>query len=124
MMRQVLVNTRTGDAVATDLEVARSQWERMRGLLGRDGLDVGGGMRFDGTNSIHMMFMRFPIDVLYLDRNDRVVKVVHDLAPWRFSAAWRAKATIELPAGTLRAHGIEVGDVLETRAAEPAGSAS
>lgn len=123
-MRQVLVNTRTGDAIATDLEVARTQWERMRGLLGRDGLATGGGMRFDGTNSIHMFFMRFPIDVLYLDRNDRVVKIVRDLAPWRFSAAWRAKATIELPAGTLRAHGVEVGDIVESRIVEPAARAS
>lgn len=121
-MLQVLVNARTGDTVATDLEVARSQWQRMRGLLGRDGLASGGGMRFDGTNSIHMMFMRFPIDVLYLDRNHRVVKLVHELAPWRFSAAWRAKATIELPAGTLRAHGVEVGDIIESHAAGLAAS--
>ncbi len=87
----------------------------MRGLLGRAGLEAGGGMRFDGTNSIHMLFMRFPIDVLYLDRDGRVVKLVHNLAPWRFSAAWRAKVTIELPAGALRRHGIEVGDTIETR---------
>ncbi len=112
-MRQVLVNVRTGDAVSTDLEVARTQWQRMRGLLGRRGLEAGGGMRFDGTNSIHMFFMRFPIDVLYLDREGRVVKLVHNLAPWRLSAAWRAKVTIELPAGSLRSHGVQVGDLIE-----------
>lgn len=120
MERQVLVNTRTGEPVATDLEVARSQRERTRGLLGRTGLAEGGGMRFDGTNSIHMFFMRFPIDVVYLDRRGRVIKLVHDLAPWRMSAAWRARTTIELPAGTIRRCALEVGDFLETRAVEGA----
>ncbi len=119
-MRQVLVNLRTGEPIATDLEVARSPWKRMRGLLGRRALAPGGGMRFDGTNSIHMLFMRFAIDVLYLDRTGRAVKLVHSLAPWRFSAAWRAKATVELPAGTLRQYGVAVGDMIEARSAEAA----
>lgn len=119
-MRHVLVDARNGARVASDLEFARSMWERSRGLLGRHGLAEGGGMRFDNTNSIHMLFMRFAIDVVYLDRNDRVLKVVHDLAPWRFSSHFRAKTTIELPAGTLRRHDVQVGDVLELRPAEVA----
>jgi uncharacterized membrane protein (UPF0127 family) len=113
--RQSLVIARTGEAVATDLEVARSHWQRMRGLLGRDGLPPGGGIRFDGTNSIHMAFMKFPIDVLYLDRAGRVVKMVHHLRPWRFSASRRAKVTIELPAGTLQSLDIRPGDEIEAR---------
>lgn len=119
MDRERLVVVRTGEVLGDQIEVARSHWERMRGLLGRDGLAPGGGMRFDGTNSIHMAFMRFPIDVLYLDRAGRVVKLVHDLAPWRFSAARRAKVTIELPARTLRGLDIQVGDHVEARAGTP-----
>ena len=114
-MRQLLVNVRTGEAIATDLEVARSLWQRTRGLLGRSGLPAGAGMRFDGTNSIHMLGMRFAIDVLYADHEGRVVKLVHHLAPWRFSAARRASMTIELPAGTLRQHDVQVGDRVEAR---------
>jgi hypothetical protein len=117
MERQTLIIARTGAPLATNLEVARSHWERMRGLLGRDSLPPGGGMRFDGTNSIHMAFMRFAIDVLYLDRFGRVVKMVHHLPPWRFSASRRAKVTIELPAGTLLALDVRVGDQIEARAA-------
>lgn len=119
-MRHVLVDARNGACVASDLELARSMWARSRGLLGRSGLPEGGGMRFDGTNSIHMLFMRFAIDVAYLDRDGRVLKVVHDLSPWRFSSHFRAKTTIELPAGTLRRHDVRVGDVLELRPAEVA----
>ena len=115
MDRETLVNTRTGEVVGAGIEVARSHWQRMRGLLGRDGLPTGGGMRFDGTSSIHMAFMRFPIDVLYLDRRGRTVKLVHDLKPWRLSAARGAKVTIELPAGTLRALDIRAGDQIEAQ---------
>jgi uncharacterized membrane protein (UPF0127 family) len=116
MDRESLIIVRTGEVLGDNIEVARSHWERMRGLLGRDGLAPGGGMRFDGTNSIHMAFMRFPIDVVYLDRAGVVVKLVHDLAEWRFSAARRAKTTIELPAGTLRALDIRVGDQVQAAA--------
>jgi uncharacterized membrane protein (UPF0127 family) len=119
-MQQVLVHARTGEAVATNLEIARSLWKRTKGLLGRSGLPLGGGMRFEGTNSIHMLFMRFPIDVLYLDRQERAVKLVHRLGPWRFSVARRAHVTIELPAGTLARHGVQVGDAFELRPAEVA----
>ncbi len=118
MDRERLVIVRTGEVVGDQVEVARSHWQRMRGLLGRDGLAPGGGMRFNGTNSIHMAFMRFPIDVLYLDRGGSVVKLVHELAPWRFSAARRAKVTVELPAGTLRSLDVRVGDQVEARAAQ------
>jgi uncharacterized protein len=121
MDRETLVNSRTGAAIAT-VEVARSHIERMRGLLGRDGLAPGSGMRFDGTNSIHMAFMRFPIDVLYLDRGGRIVKLVHNLQPWRFSAAFRAKVTVELPAGLLRTLDLHVGDQIEARPAIETGA--
>lgn len=114
-----LVNERTGEVLATHVEVARSHLQRMRGLLGRSGLEPGTGMLFEGTGSIHMWFMRFPIDVLYLDRNARVVKVVHTLAPWRFSAARGAKTTIELAPGSLRAFDLDPGDLVRIEPVEP-----
>lgn len=117
MAPRMLVNARTGGTIATGVVLARSRWERTRGLLGRTGLEPGAGMLFEGTNSIHMLFMRFPIDVLYLDKEQRVVKMVHNLAPWRFSAARRARWTVELPAHTLAALDVRVDDLIETRAA-------
>jgi len=84
----------------------------MRGLLGRRSLASGSGLRFEPASSLHMMFMLFAIDVVYVDREERVVKLVSDLKPWRFSAARGARSAYELPAGTIAALDIEVGDEL------------
>ena len=108
----VLVNDRTGARLATELELAANPLRRMVGLLGRSSLQDGGAMRFQPAGSIHTCFMRFPIDVLFLDEDERVVKRVHHLKPWRFAAARAAKFVVELPAGTLRRHDVEIGDLI------------
>ena len=84
----------------------------MRGLLGRDGLDPGRGMLLTPEPSVHMLFMRFPIDVVFLDRDHKVVGIRNDLRPWRAAGARGAYASLELPAGAAAAAGIEEGDVL------------
>lgn len=84
----------------------------MRGLLGRAGLEPGGGMLIDSAPSVHMFFMRFPIDVVFLARDRTVVGVKHRLAPWRVAGARRAVAALELPSGRAAEVGIEVGDRL------------
>jgi uncharacterized membrane protein (UPF0127 family) len=61
-----------------------------------------------------MFFMRFPIDVVHVDREGRVVKVTPHLRPWRVDASWRGFAVIELPAGTASRLGLQEGDVLTT----------
>ena len=79
-------------------EVARSLFERMRGLIGRRGLARGTGMLILRCNAIHTFFMSFPIDAVFLDRNDQVVKVVRDIRPWHpfVWGGWRAKKVLEL----------------------------
>ena len=84
----------------------------MRGLIGRDGLEPGSGMLIDASPSVHMFFMRFPIDVVFLDRDRKVVRVVERLRPWRVAGARRAAAALELPAGAAAAAGVAVGDEL------------
>ena len=106
------VVTESGRVVCERCEIADSAFARMRGLLGRDGLEAGGGMLIDHAGSVHMFFMRFPIDVVFLDRNLKVVGVRHRLAPWRIAGALRAVASLELPAGAAAAAGLEKGDVL------------
>jgi hypothetical protein len=66
--------------------------------------------------AVHTFFMRFPIDLLYLDRARRARKVRHAVRPWRISGCWRAHSVLELPAGTLAATGTSAGDeiALET----------
>jgi uncharacterized membrane protein (UPF0127 family) len=106
------VLTAEGTVVCGRCEVPKRAFGRMRGLLGRSGLEPGSGMLIDAAPSVHMFFMRFPIDVVFLDRDWRIVRVVHALKPWRVASARRAVAALELPAGTAAEAGLEEGDVL------------
>jgi len=108
----IRVVTEAGQLVCEKCETPESSFGRARGLLGRDGLEPGGGMLIDRAGSVHMFFMRFPIDVVFLARDRRVVKVTHRLKPWRYAGARRAVAALELPAGRAEEVGVEPGDVL------------
>jgi uncharacterized protein len=108
----VRVRTAEGKVVCERCEIPNSAFGRMRGLLGRAGLQPGEGMLIDRAGSVHMFFMRFPIDVVFLARDRTVVGVRHRLAPWRVAGARRAVASLELPAGRAAEAGVEKGDVL------------
>jgi len=82
----------------------------MRGLLGRASLAPDEGMLFRPAGSIHTLFMRFPIDVVFCDRELVVLKVVPALPPWRSAGARGAKVVVELAPGA--AAGLEPGDRL------------
>ena len=101
-----------GAVVCERCEVPESAFGRMRGLLGRDGLEPGSGMLIDSAPLVHMFFMRFPIDVVFLDRDWRVVGVRQGLRPWRVAGMRGAVAALELPAGAAAEAGIEQGDAL------------
>jgi uncharacterized membrane protein (UPF0127 family) len=92
--------------------VADSPWPRMKGLLGRRELPDGEGILIRPCSSIHMFFMRFAIDAVFLDRDQRVVKIARNLRPWRIAAARGARAVLELPAGACERRGVHVGDLL------------
>ena len=85
---------------------------RMRGLLGRKGLEAGDGMLITKTSSIHTFFMAFPIDAVFLDKELRVRRIAHDVRPFRM--AWKpgSRSVLELPAGAAAAAGLEVGSRL------------
>lgn len=82
-----------------DAEVATSAWARMRGLIGRRGLAAGCGLLIPRCNAVHTCFMRFPIDVTFLDGEGRVVKVVRNVRPWRLFVwgGFRARQALETP---------------------------
>jgi uncharacterized membrane protein (UPF0127 family) len=97
-----LLETGSGRVVVDDLELARSSWSRFMGLMGRRSLERGKGLWIEPCNSIHMFFMRFAIDVLFLDKQGRVKKVMLNLKPWRISPiVFGARTVVELPSGTL-----------------------
>src|SRR3954451_23072990 len=92
--------------------VAATPLRRMKGLLGRKSLDAGEGLLIRPTSSIHMFFMRFPIDAVFLDAELTVRKVVPELKPWRIAFARGAKSVVELPAGEAARRAIAHGDRL------------
>ena len=106
-------NLTRGTVLATRLEVADSGKKRSKGLLGRKGLEPGGGLWIVPCESVHTFFMQFPIDLVYLDRKYRVKKVRHSVGPWRLSACLSAHSILELPAGTIRSTQTQAGDTLE-----------
>jgi uncharacterized protein len=93
-------------------EVAGSAMTRMRGLLGRRGLPRGHGLFIEPTWSVHTWFMRFPIDVVFLDRDLTVLELRTHLKPWRMAARFRARSVLELASGECDRLRLEVGDRL------------
>ncbi len=89
--------------------------DRRKGLLGREGLEAGEGLWIVPCEAVHTFFMKFPIDVLYLDRKRRVRKTVRGLAPWRLSACLPAHSVLELAVGEVERSMTAVGDQLEFR---------
>ena len=98
-----------GTVVCERCLLAETPLARMRGLLGRSSLPAGEGLLLRPAASIHMAFMRFPIDAVFLDSADRVVKVVAELKPWRMAGCRGARAVLELPAGEASRRGLVPG---------------
>ncbi len=84
----------------------------MRGLLGRKELPSGEGILLRPAGSVHTFFMRFPIDVVFLDRDLRVVSVAEDVPSWKTRGARGAKAVLELAAGEIARRKLVAGDKL------------
>ena len=107
-----LQNMRSGHVLAGHLMAAFDSKSRRRGLLGQDSLGEGSAMLIAPCNAVHTFFMRFPIDVTFVARNGRVLKVRRELRPWRLAAALRGFVAVELPAGTLDSSDTRPGDTL------------
>ena len=110
---QKVLNVARGTVLATQLTKAHTGATRRKGLLGRESLLPGEGLWIAPCESVHTFFMRFAIDLVYLDRKQRVRKVRSAVGPWRMSACWSAHSVLELPAGTIAATRTERGDALE-----------
>ena len=107
-----LMNERTGERVAISVEIARTRKSRRRGLLGRDHLNAASAMLLAPCAAVHTAGMRFAIDVVFVDRQGYALKVIRDLRPWRIALAARARAVIEMPAGSLQYGQVLPGDRL------------
>jgi uncharacterized membrane protein (UPF0127 family) len=112
MARVVTVQKEDGTVVCERCLVADSTWPRVKGLLGRRELPDGEGILITRCSSIHMFFMRFPIDAVFLDRQMHVLRVVPGLRPWRIAAKRRARSVLELAAGAAARARVDEGERL------------
>lgn len=99
--------------LASSAELADSGARRRKGLLGRDRLAPGEGLWIVPCEAVHTFGMRFPIDLVYLDRNHRIRKLRSNVRPWRLSACFRAHSVLELASGAIRETQTQPGDRLE-----------
>ena len=107
-------NATRGTTVAADVRVATSRRDRMVGLLRTSPDELGDGLLIEHSPSIHMFFMRYPIDAVFLDARGRVTKTSQALQPWQ--VVWYARGArdcLELPVGRVAQTGTRVGDILE-----------
>jgi len=93
--------------------LAMTFWQRLKGLLGTHSLPAEQGLLLPGCSSIHMFGMRYPLDVIYLDREGKILKVVAELQPWQISGCWQAAAVLEVGSGMAARQGWQVGVRLE-----------
>jgi len=113
------LNQTRGTVLCERLEDAGGLGGQSRGLLGRDRLEPGTGMLFENGRFtpmmwMHMFFMRFAIDIVFLGRGGKVIKVNRNLKPWRVSSmVFGARLALELPAGAATASGTEPGDQIK-----------
>jgi len=113
MMKIVVRNLTRNTVLADAADVANTSETRRTGLLKHDHLGPGEGLWIIPCESVHSFFMKFAIDLVYLDRKKKVKKVRHRMAPWRLSACLTAHSILELPAGVVAATGTQPGDQLE-----------
>jgi uncharacterized membrane protein (UPF0127 family) len=111
--RITIVNATKHTTVGAAIDVADAFRSRIIGLLGRRRLDPGEGLLITPCSGIHTWGMRFPLDVVALDSAMRVLKVRENLGSFRIAAVgWKTRRVLELPVGTIRGSGIEIGDQL------------
>lgn len=105
------LNRSSGKELAHKLLVAATVFSRAKGLLGREALLEGEGLLIRPCKGIHTFFMKFPIDVLFLDENNRIIEIVENIPPHRMTKVLLlATSAIELPAGTVLASESAVGN--------------
>lgn len=118
----VIVNVTRGTTISRHIDIAASFWARAQGLIGRADLPADHALVLHPCNGVHALFLTFPLDVIYLDRDDRVLRVFC-LQPWHVGPiVWQSKTVIEMPTGTAARTATVVGDLIAWREPGDAGA--
>ena len=112
MPKELTLRRADGSSFAHRCRVAETPYARLRGLLARTGMEPGEALLLRPASSIHTCFMRFAIDAVFLDAEMNVLRIVHDLEPWRAAARRGARSVVELGAGEAARAGLRVGERL------------
>ncbi|MDD4295198.1 MAG: DUF192 domain-containing protein [Candidatus Omnitrophica bacterium] len=110
-MSQIILKD-TGNIICANAVIAESFMQRLVGLLGRFNLPADEALVFYNAPSIHMFFMKIPLDIIYLDKHMKIVKLVKDLKPWQMSSCYKAKVTIEASVGLIERCDLRLGQTL------------
>jgi uncharacterized protein len=117
MLMFKVTNTTRGTTVGDSIELADTSLKRMFGLLGRRGLDAGGGLWIKPSSGVHTFGMSFKIDVVGLDRDLKIIKLWRCLPTYRVtSVSLKLRSVLELPCGTITESQTQVGDQLQIEA--------
>lgn len=113
MKQCVFIHPDNGSKI--QVHIADTFWTRLVGLMFRHPLPPATGLLITPCNSIHMCFMRFAIDAVYLDKHGKILKITRHLRPWiGLSACWHAHSVLEMTAGQADALGLQIGQVFQT----------
>jgi uncharacterized membrane protein (UPF0127 family) len=114
MNKLTIKNKTSGKIIGSKIGRADNFFTRFFGLMGRKKLESQEGLFLTPCNSIHMLFMKFPIDVIFIDKDNKIVYTIENLKPWRVSPViFKSQSVIELPVGTVAASESKITDILE-----------
>jgi uncharacterized membrane protein (UPF0127 family) len=110
----MILNLTRNTTIASHIEIARGPWARMKGLLGASNFPLNEALIITRCQSIHMFFMKFPIDVIFCDRQNKVIGLCETLKPFCLSPIFfKASYAIELPSGIIAASKTQIGDQIK-----------
>lgn len=114
---QRIINTRSGKVIADRLLTAFDSQSRRKGLLAHGSLPRSTALIIAPTNAIHTFFMKFPIDIVFVSKAGRILKIRSRVPAWRMTGSLRAYAVLEMAAGSVDGSDMKVGDELVCRSA-------
>lgn len=107
-------NKETNALIADNIGLANTMITRFVGLMNKKKLEDNEGILLTPCSSIHMMFMKFPLDIVFLDKKNKVIKIIENIKPWKISpVVFMAQSVLELPSGTVSKIGLKINDILD-----------
>lgn len=113
-MAEIIIKD-TNKIIFSQAVIAKTFIQRLIGLIGRSSLPDNEALVFYDANSIHMFFMRIPLDLIYLDKNLKITKLVRNIKPWSMSVCLKAKVTIEVTSNAIERNSLKLGQTLIIR---------